>query len=176
MTGSAYGSAFVFIPSRRFSDTQDSVYLNGNRQFRGRVTGDEYKDRTLRCVVRYTRKKLPLFFLLGGTVCDSWDVTSFKTPNLAWLFLRRIRNFNLTEYVVMVIGCFPFMHLDRYGICGGWLCMRCGFDILTVSFPFAGSKYRRKISRFKEHNFCGILSIYLHFWVLNANRGCKPRR
>jgi len=41
--------------------------------------------------------------------------------------------------------------------------MRCGFDILMVSFPFADSRYWREISRFKEHDFCGILSMYRYF-------------
>jgi len=43
--------------------------------------------------------------------------------------------FDLKENVVMMIGCFPFIHLDRYEICDGSLCMRCSFDMLMVSSP-----------------------------------------
>ena len=80
------------------------------------------------------------------------------TPNLhkkdyttklgQWIIERQL---DLTENVVMVIGCFPFIHLDRYEICGGSLCMRCGFDILMISFPFGGATmaeegFKRKLA------------------------------
>ncbi len=40
------------------------------------------KGRTLRCGVRYTRKKLPLPWRKGRVERDSWDTNLFKTPNL----------------------------------------------------------------------------------------------
>ncbi len=49
------------------------------------------KGRTLRCGVRYTRKKLTFALHRGGVKRASWDVSSFKTPGLARQFLRRYR-------------------------------------------------------------------------------------
>jgi len=55
------------------------------------VSNTVSRGRTLRCGVRYTRKKLPLGLPRGGLERDSWDTNSFKTQNLDWPFLRRIR-------------------------------------------------------------------------------------
>jgi len=56
------------------------------------VSNTVSKGRTLRCGVRYTRKKLPVAFLRAGVKRASWDVSLFKTPGLARQFLRRNRS------------------------------------------------------------------------------------
>ncbi len=65
------------------------------------------------CVIRGRNCLLPSLgsiFSIGGVECDSWDMNSFKTTNLARQFLRRNRSPGRFQRTAIRAGMsYPFM-------------------------------------------------------------------